>query len=247
MNAKPLEITISDSSVIYTGTEAQTGVRRAELSPANNDQNKGLMSGKKTVHFSLQYDTRRLLNYTHEYLLFFMETSDYATTQISVRTGAILGGTNEQQTVKQVLRVFGNTKHSAQGQLLFETGFVNGWHNFALELDFNKNTVLPYYSSNEDVLEPMSSGPISNSLGGGGRYHFGLLKKGTNGRGNFLTNGFQPRGINEGMIYGGIFVEDGALDCSTSTGSSGSSNPGGSPTSTGSTSSPTFGGSGVGK
>ena len=203
MSAKSLEVTINDKSQIY----AQAGARRAELQAAAS---KAIMGGKKTIHLSLRYDTQRLLNYTHEYVLFFQETSDFKAMQLSIKTGAILGGTGDLQTTKQVLRVFGNS--ASNNKVLFETGFVSGWHNFAFELDFDKNTVLPYYSANDYKLKAVASAPIANSLSGGGVYHFGVLKKPTETT-DYLYNGYQEKGINEGIMFGGMFIENGELDC----------------------------------
>lgn len=60
----------SDDS-IFNG---QTGFRRAELNPANNDGTDPATEGVKTVHFSLMKDDKRALNLSHEYQLFFLES-----------------------------------------------------------------------------------------------------------------------------------------------------------------------------
>jgi len=49
---------------------------------------------------------------------------------------------------------------------------------------------------------------ISNDISGQGQFHFGALKKGTGvGLADVTKQGFQESGINEGIIFGGIFEE----------------------------------------
>lgn len=50
--------------------------------------------------------------------------------------------------------------------------------------------------------------PLPNDISGQGQYHFGVLKKGVNGGADITKDAQQPAGINEGIIYGGIFQED---------------------------------------
>jgi hypothetical protein len=69
------------------------------------------------------------------------------------------------------------------------------------------------YSQNSAPLTYVT-GVLPNDVSGQGQFHFGALKKGT---GNNLTDvtkdGFQESGINEGVIYGGIFEEDSTGGC----------------------------------
>ena len=69
------------------------------------------------------------------------------------------------------------------------------------------------YSTNNAPLAAVT-GALPNDVSGQGQFHFGALKKPT---GNNLTDvtkqGFQEAGINEGVIYGGIFEEDSATGC----------------------------------
>lgn len=153
------------------------------------------------------------MNYTHEYQVFFVETADWVANQLVLRVGAPLDGTASQKAQPKNLRLYGNSKTN---QLLYETSFVDGWHNFALELDFDKNTVKTYYSQGSNTLKAVTSA-ISNDLSGYGELHFGLLKKPT-GTSDVLTSGYQEKKINEGLVFGGIFVENGSLDCSKSAG-----------------------------
>ncbi|MBE3046453.1 hypothetical protein IMZ48_28765 [Candidatus Bathyarchaeota archaeon] len=53
---------------------------------------------------------------------------------------------------------------------------------------------------------------LDNDNSGEGQYQIGLLKKPT-GSDDVVNSGFQETGIDEGLIYGGIFIEDSADDC----------------------------------
>ena len=55
--------------------------------------------------------------------------------------------------------------------------------------------------------------PLKNDVSGQGQFHFGVLKKPVNGGADITKSGFQEAGINEGIIFGGIFEEDSATGC----------------------------------
>jgi hypothetical protein len=128
----PLVVTIDDSSIFAPSADnVQTGFRRAELLPASNDGSDDSTIGIKTLHFSIAKDNLRPLNYSHEYQLVFLESADFSTNQVVLKTGTILGrDTPDPDT----LQVFGNVNN---GDLLFSTPFTEDVvHNFALTLDF---------------------------------------------------------------------------------------------------------------
>lgn len=54
---------------------------------------------------------------------------------------------------------------------------------------------------------------VANDVSGQGQFHFGVLKKPTDGAGDITKNGFQEDCIDEGIIFGGIFQEDSATGC----------------------------------
>jgi Glycoside hydrolase 131 catalytic N-terminal domain len=76
-----------------------------------------------------------------------------------------------------------------------------------------RSTTQVLYSQNVEPLVSVT-GVLPNDVSGQGQFHFGALKKGT---GDNLTDvtkeGFQENGINEGVIYGGIFEEDSTGGC----------------------------------
>lgn len=63
------------------------------------------------------------------------------------------------------------------------------------------------YSTGYDLPTPI--GPlIDNDLSGMGFYQIGLQKKPTGVPSNSTKDGYQESGIEEGMIYGGVFIMD---------------------------------------
>ncbi|AEO64872.1 uncharacterized protein THITE_2142658 [Thermothielavioides terrestris NRRL 8126] len=195
----------NDSSIF----NSQVGFRRAELIPASNDGTDPSTQGVKTLHFSVKKDAARPLNLSHEYQLVFLESNDFSTNQFVLKTGTILG---QNTADPDTLQVFGNVN---QGQLLFSTPFVDGvFHNFALKLDFDQSTTQVFFSAGEDPLKAVTD-VLKNDLSGQGQFHFGVLKKPVGGQGDITKNGFQEAGINEGIIFGGIFEEDSADGCIT--------------------------------
>ncbi|KAK0741987.1 hypothetical protein B0T21DRAFT_360501 [Apiosordaria backusii] len=206
INTIPIEVTISDAS-IFNG---QTGFRRAELLPASNSGTDPSTAGIKTLHFSVAKDPQRPLNLSHEYQLVFLESNDFSTNQFVLKTGTILGG--DAAVEPDTLQLFGNVIQNTP-QLLFSVPFLaDVFHNFAVTLDFDALTTQVFFSAGTDPLEAVTQ-VIPNDVSGQGQFHFGVLKKPTDGVGDITRNGFQEAGIDEGIIYGGIFQEDSSTGC----------------------------------
>ncbi|KAK0624722.1 hypothetical protein B0T17DRAFT_493284 [Bombardia bombarda] len=198
---KPFEVTISDTSIFQT----QKGFRRAGLQfqgDTNNDS--PASSGIKTIHFSIKQDPQRALNLTHEYLNVWHEAADYSANQFNFQTGTILGQTGLAKNTFKVL--------NRQNKQIWSTPVDNKeWQNFAITLDFNKNTLQVYYSKGDELLKSVTSA-VSNNNAGGGQYQIGILKKPT-GTSDVVNSGYQESRINEGQIYGSLFIEDSANGC----------------------------------
>ncbi|KAA8571311.1 hypothetical protein MFRU_046g00480 [Monilinia fructicola] len=204
-SSQPFEVTLSDASIFAPSpTNIQLGFRRAEMMPSSNNGSDPFTVGIKTLHFSILKDSARPLNLSHEYQIAFLESADYSTNQFVLKTGTILDSNN---TDSNVLRVIGNVNEGATE--LFTTPFTDGWHNFGLKLDFTANTTQVFYSASSKPLKSVTEA-LKNDISGQGQYHFGLLKKPTNfaSGADISKNGFQESGINEGLIFGGIFLED---------------------------------------
>lgn len=209
VNTIPVEVTISDQSIFAPSADnVQTGFRRAELLPASNSGTDPSTTGVKTLHFSVMKDADRPLNLSHEYQLVFLESNDFSTNQLVLKTGTILG---QATADPDTLQLIGNVNDGAN--VLFSTPFVDGaFHNFGVTLDFNNLTTQVFFSAGTDALEAVTQ-PIANDVSGQGQFHFGVLKKGLNGGDDIVKNGEQEAGINEGIIFGGIFEEDSSTGC----------------------------------
>ncbi|KAK3902341.1 hypothetical protein C8A05DRAFT_33960 [Staphylotrichum tortipilum] len=198
---KPFEVTISDASIFQT----QKGFRRAGLQ-LQGDTNTGSPGSKgvKTIHFSLRWDAQRALNLSHEYLNVWHEASDYSANQFNFETGAILGQSGLARDTWKVL--------DRKNKQIWSTPIVkNDWQNFAITLDFDKNTLRVYYSQGDEPLKSVTSA-VSNDNSGEGQYQIGILKKPT-GTSDVVNSGYQESKLNEGLIYGSLFIEDSANGC----------------------------------
>jgi hypothetical protein len=198
---KPFEVTLSDASIFQT----QRGFRRAGLQ-FKGDTNNGSpgSTGVKTIHFSIKLDPQRALNLSHEYLLVWHETAAYDANQFNFEAGAILGQSNLPKDTYKVL--------DRSNKQIWSTPILKDvWQNFAITLDFNKNTLQVYYSKGDELLKSATSA-VSNNNAGEGQYQVGMLKKPT-GTSDVVNSGYQESNLNEGLIYGSLFVEDSANGC----------------------------------
>ncbi|KAK2033189.1 hypothetical protein LX32DRAFT_635599 [Colletotrichum zoysiae] len=207
---QPFEVTISDKSIFApSANNVQIGFRRAEMLPASNDGTDPSTDGVKTLHFSLMKDAQRPLNLSHEYQLVFLESADFSTNQIVLKTGSILG---QATADPDTLQLFGNVNSNPVPEL-FQTKFTPGvFHNFGVKLDFTANTTEVFYSQGNSALKSQGAA-VANNVAGKGQFHFGILKKPVNGGADITKSGDQPANINEGIIYGGIFEEDSSTGC----------------------------------
>lgn len=80
-----------------------------------------------------------------------------------------------------------------------------------LHSHFDSTTQVFFSTANDDLVQVTDA--LQNDLSGQGQFHFGVLKKPVNGVGDITKNGDQPDGIDEGIIFGGIFQEDSSDDC----------------------------------
>ncbi|KAK4248180.1 hypothetical protein C7999DRAFT_13858 [Corynascus novoguineensis] len=198
---KPFEVTLSDESIFQT----QQGFRRAGLQ-FKGDTNNGSpgSEGIKTIHFSVKIDPQRALNLSHEYLVVWHEAADYSANQFNFETGTVIGQEGLPEDTWKVL--------DRNYQQVWSTPIIQDeWQNFAITLDFDKNTLQVYYSEADEPLESVTDA-VSNNNAGEGQYQFGLLKKPT-GTDDVVNSGYQESGIDEGIIYGSVFIEDSADGC----------------------------------
>ena len=76
------------------------------------------------------------------------------------------------------------------------------------------STTQLFYSTGKNPLKAQTQA-VPNIISGKGQFHFGALKKGLQSDGDISKTGVQEAGINEGVIYGGIFQEDSSDGCIT--------------------------------
>ncbi|KAI5861674.1 hypothetical protein GGS23DRAFT_576098 [Durotheca rogersii] len=200
-SSRAVEVTINDNSVFQN----QQGFRRAGLQIQGDvNENGPGTQGVRTLHFSVKQDPQRTLNLTHEYLNVWHETSDFSANQFNFQTGTIIGKSGSDKDTFKVL--------DRQNSQVWSTPIdAQAWQNFAITLDFAKNTLQVYYSKGDEPLEAVTA-PLRNDNSGGGQYQIGILKKPT-GTSDVANSGFQEKGISEGQIYGGLFLEDSADGC----------------------------------
>lgn len=74
------------------------------------------------------------------------------------------------------------------------------------------STTQVFFSKGNEPLKAVSKAE-PNDVSGGGQLHFGCLKKGVGKVKDVVREGIQEPNINEGVIYGGIFMEDSANGC----------------------------------
>lgn len=202
--SKALEVTINDNSIFAPGGNPQAGFRRTELMPITNNGTDATVNGVTTLHFSLRPDFARPLNISHQYELVFIETNDYASHVWTIKAGTPFG--EKEGAISKKLRLEGSTAGGVAGQTLFEVEWDSPtWHNFAVQVDWVKNKLSAYYSRGYEPLQKVVNN-IKNDATGKGQAHIGVLKLPTNSD-NPSQNGYQQSNLNEGVIYGGLFVE----------------------------------------
>ena len=94
------------------------------------------------------------------------------------------------------------------------TCFILFSYTRKINTDLSPNsTTTVLYSTDASPLAVVN-GPVTNDISGQGQYHFGALKKPTGeGIQDVTKEGFQPSGIDEGVIYGSLFMEDSTGGC----------------------------------
>ncbi|KAG4430857.1 hypothetical protein IFR05_013658 [Cadophora sp. M221] len=206
-NSKAFSLSISDAAIFTPkGGAPDLLTRRADLLPSIASTLANIATtGKKTMHFSFQQDVASPLNLTHDYQVAFLETADFATHQFDVRVGKVVDaaagspgadGTN--------IVVNGNSKNAAGVQTLFSTPFTAGFQNFAVQMDFDLNTIQVFHSTENNPLVQVTE-PLPNDNTGNGEYHFAVLKNAVDGQ-------QPPIAGSEAVVFGGIFMQDTAVD-----------------------------------
>ncbi|KAF2431789.1 hypothetical protein EJ08DRAFT_570666, partial [Tothia fuscella] len=201
---KPMEIIINQDSINRPpNAGAKTGYRRSELVFAQNSGDDESARGVKTYHWSVRQG--RGLNFTHEYQNVWHERKDSKANQFSVHIGALVG--REKQINSRFWKVID------QKEQVIWTSPMDPveWENFAITLDYERNTIQVFYSKAYQRLKPVTA-IRSNHNDNGGQFHIGVLKKSTRAK-DPEKDGYQELGFQESQIYGGIFIEDSRSGC----------------------------------
>jgi len=205
---KPVEVTINDKSIFAPGGNAQKGFRRSELLPSTNNGTDATVQGTTTLHLSVREDVHRSLNYSHEYQIAFIETNDFSSHVWTLKTGTPFGSSEVPAKDAKTLRLTSSTADGKAEEVLFSVPFDSEcWHNFAVQTNWVDSTISAWYSSGYGFMSEVVKTRANNATGKG-QAHIGILKLPTPPATDPSHEGYQPSGINEGLIYGGIFVED---------------------------------------
>ncbi|KAI4652553.1 hypothetical protein J4E85_000689 [Alternaria conjuncta] len=197
---KAVEVTISDESIF----QKQQGFRRAGLQFLKDAPDGEGGKGVKTLHWSVKQDSARPLNLTHEYLNVWHEAADFSNNQIQFQTGSLIGKSDADKDQFKIL--------DRAGKWLWNVKIdQTQWQNFAMTLDYTKNETTIFYSAGQQELRKVA-GPLSVNLAGLGQFQMGILKKPT-GTDDVANAGFQEANLDEGQIYGGLFLEDSSSGC----------------------------------
>jgi len=73
------------------------------------------------------------------------------------------------------------------------------------------STLQVYYSKDDEPLKSVTNA-VTNDNSGNGQYQIGILKKPT-GTSDVVNSGFQSKSLNEGLVYGSLFLENSASSC----------------------------------
>lgn len=216
--AKPLEMRITDQSIVTTNNGLrQAGYRRSELI-ANDD---GKAADVKTYHWSVKQG--KVLNLTHEYTNVFVERRDGQGNNFAVVLGSFQGS---EKTNWKVLDRYNS--------VIWQTPMLrNEWQNFAITLDHAKkyvthllgrllmhekkelivvfSSIKVHYSQGYESLTAVTQ-DLWNENEQGAQFHVGVFKKST-GATDAQEDGYHESNIRESQIYGGIFIEDSQNEC----------------------------------
>jgi len=212
---RPIQVNINDKSIY----DEQRALRRAGL-VINGKVGAEVeaITGIKTFHWSVRQPSggKDRLNFTHEYQNVFLVNKDDDEFTFKFGIGNLIAWGNKQPVPPTYWKII-NRKNEG----VFSTDIDwREWQNFAVQLDFNKNTMQIFYSKGSNKLAPVSEALPNENRGGilnrAARFHVGVLKKPTGvAKDTEIFRGHQERDFQESQIYGGIFVEDSAKGCIT--------------------------------
>ena len=130
-----IAMTINDSSIFFAGEEVlQAGFRRAGFlfEDDENDEADPSDKGVVTLHWSVQQDLMRPLNWSHEYMNVWHELADFSGNQFDVLAGELLDDSRGERAQSWKFQ-------DRNGTIMHETAIQPyAWQNFAVTIDYNK-------------------------------------------------------------------------------------------------------------
>ncbi|KAF9561764.1 hypothetical protein CPC08DRAFT_414346 [Agrocybe pediades] len=218
-NEQVVAVSIDNSSVFLPGgTNPQFGFRRTDVIAQKAGSTANLLpqmeTGITVFHFSIKLDEKKPLNYNHEYQIVFIEPSD-GSHVFGIQLGSPFTNPTGPLPAKNA-HSFKVLDHALN--VLFMTPFTSGsWHNFAVQVDWDKNTLAVLYSKDAGPLKAVTKAIPNTShatgAAGQGEFHFGVLKlplvnpnDSPADQGDVVHHGIQE-GTTEGLLYSGVFVE----------------------------------------
>ncbi|OAX36806.1 hypothetical protein K503DRAFT_743731 [Rhizopogon vinicolor AM-OR11-026] len=214
-----MTISIDNSSVFVPGgSQPQYGFRRTDLIAQKDSNHTALDAiadvGTTVFHVSIQEDSAKPLNMSHEYQIVWIEPNDGSHifeiqlgSPFTIPTGTVPVSDARSLKVRN---------HALT--LLFETPFTsNDWHNFAIQVDWTNRTLGVFYSTNATPLAAVT-GLEDNSaaqlgVAAQGDYHFGVLKlplvnlNDTAAQQSDVVHFGIQEGDAEALNYSGVFIE----------------------------------------
>jgi hypothetical protein len=201
------QITINDQSV-FPGTP---GYRRATLYPKLSETTY-IATGIVTYHFSIMKSPDLQLNTTHQYEFVNLGGADGQPPIFQLRYGTDYQNTSEPAYASEdadKLRIYATSADDYASVIpIYSVDFKpDVFYNFAVTIDWNAGTLTIFYSEGSKPLaqcRPPTKYFVQTPAG----FSLGLLKYPIGVSVDPAQAGYQEEYIDEGIIFGGVFIED---------------------------------------
>lgn len=178
--------------------------------PAPNNGSDALVQNTVTLHISLLIPHARALNSSHETSLLFLETADFMATTFSLKTGVPINPVRGDKNPRRSLRLEGTTVGGkSRGDLLWQKEITYGrWMELDITVDFEKGWLglVDARAKGKKGRSRANGGKWKNDASGRGQWHIGVFKYPVGEKDDVVHKGYQPSGLHEGVVYGGVFM-----------------------------------------
>ena len=100
-----------------------------------------------------------------------LEAADYSHNPFVLGTGTLFESQTNSGSASST-QLWLRSSDASNQVTLWSVPFTGGWHNIALTLDFDANTVQVYYSKGQVELKAQGDA-ASSDISNGGQYHIG--------------------------------------------------------------------------